>query len=94
LTEPFPRLANRPFHTTSARADRLVCPDADDRPSCLLEVGISAPVTRDVGLDLLPPPFRVRLRPGHVFRAAVPEATVDEDSNSGTRENDVGAPAS
>jgi hypothetical protein len=69
-----------------------VLPYAHDLPAGLREksVGLAIAIARP--RDLVAPPISVVFRPRHVFGAAMPEATVDEDGNSETREHDVCTP--
>lgn len=69
---------------------RLMCPGLHDSPACGFELVVSASIACLVSLDLCPPPRCVCLRPSAMFRTAVPETTVDVDSDTLTREQDVG----
>lgn len=54
-------------------------------PTCRIHVAFSVPG------DFGPPVVRIRLRFDVVLRAAVPEATIDEDRDACAREHDVGS---
>lgn len=68
---------------------RLVLPHADDRPAERGESCVRLPVALDVAIELRRPVVGVGLRRSAVDRAAVPEAAIDEDCDTGTREDDV-----
>jgi hypothetical protein len=69
--------------------NRLMLPDPHHRPACLLECGCLSPIalTRTADLGLPERPI------GHwhlaMFRAAVPEAAIDEHRHASPRKDDV-----
>ena len=69
---------------------QLMLPDAEDTPAEGAEGAGDEAVAGAVGGDLLPPEGGVRLRRRGVQRAAVPEATVDEDGEAVCPEDKVG----
>jgi hypothetical protein len=64
-------------------------PNADNAPPGFGQLPICIGVSAAIRVDLLAPPFRVRLWPRAVFGAAVPEATVYEDRDTKAREGNV-----
>lgn len=64
-------------------------PDAEDGPAAFPQGGIYATVAGLVARDLGQPEGGAGPRPGGVFRAAVPEAAVDEDGGFQPRKNEV-----
>lgn len=64
-------------------------PDADHQPATISEPIVGVGIALDVGEDLGPSKFLVRLWPGAVFRTTMPEATIHEDGNLGASENDI-----
>jgi hypothetical protein len=83
--------SNNSFRCRSAQI--LVFPEADNHPAEAEHLGVRISISSNVGLDLLSPVCRVRLRSGVVLRAAMPEASVDEDRKLLAREHNVGASA-
>ncbi len=71
----------------------LVLPDAYDRPAGLNEQTVCVAVAAPIGLDLLAPEFSVVSRPGGVFGAAMPKASVDHHSHARFGEHEVRAAA-
>lgn len=69
----------------------LVLPCAKNAPTCGGEPRVRVDIARTIGLDLCPPEFSVCLGPGRMHRAAMPEATVDEDDHARTDEHNVSA---
>jgi hypothetical protein len=67
-------------------------PDAQDRPTPSTQALIGIPIALSIGLDLVAPPFGVRLRPGSMDGAPVPKASVQEDSQPRSWEDDVHRP--
>lgn len=67
----------------------FVLPEAEDLPAASRELCIHTTVPPNVSVQLLRPPLLVRLRPGCVFGAAMPETTVDEDSHVQLPPHDV-----
>jgi hypothetical protein len=67
-------------------------PETQDQPAASTQFSRPSEIALAVATDLLHPVDEVRLR--HVavatFRAAVPEATVDEDGDFGRPEDEVG----
>jgi len=80
---------DRLAHPVRDQCGILVLPGAQDSPSRLDKPTISVAIPGAIGLDLRPPPVRVCLGPGDVIRASVPEAAVDVDGDSPSREDDV-----
>jgi hypothetical protein len=72
----------------------LMLPDTHHRPSLRPKPPVSVAVATTVAGELGGPELGVRLRVGGVLWAGVPEAAIDEHSNSLTREDDVGPSAS
>src|SRR5205807_1572554 len=70
----------------------LVRPHADRKPAGFCEACIRILVSPPIALDLFAPPLGVGSRPCSMLRAPVPEAAVDEDSDSCRSEDDVGTP--
>lgn len=70
---------------------KFMLPDAEDGPAAFPQGGIYATVAGLVARDLGQPEGGAGPRPGGVFRAAVPEAAVDEDGGPQFRENKVGS---
>lgn len=64
-------------------------PDADDLPSSLTKPLISVSVSRSIGFDFAPPIFCIVFGPGCVDRAAVPEASIDENRDTRTGKNNI-----
>lgn len=64
-------------------------PDANCSPAHVEQFPVNAPVTRRVSLDLGSPELGVRLRRSVMLRTSMPEAAVDEDSESGSWKHDV-----
>ena len=79
--------------TGGCSVDVLVLPDADDGPANLSKtlVGVAIPLT--IGLNFFAPEGGVALRLRCMLGTSVPEAAIDEHSNTGGSENDVDAPA-
>jgi hypothetical protein len=72
--------------------DWFVLPHAHDLPAGLCEKSVGLAIAIACPRDLVAPPIPVVFRPRHMFGASMPEATVDEDGNSETREHDVCTP--
>lgn len=72
----------------------LVLPESEHEPACVEERGVGFAVAHNVSLELRSPVAGVRLRCRRVFRAAVPEAPVDEDCDAPSGEHDVGTSTS
>jgi hypothetical protein len=70
-----------------------VLPNSDAEPSCFSEPPVGVLVAQHVGLSLLGPKVGVRDRCGVVLGAAMPEASIEEDSNFGRRKNKVSSPS-
>lgn len=64
-------------------------PNPHDFPSRSGQSLIGVAIASSIGLDLVAPEFSIVLRPSPMLWATMPEATVDEDGCSCTRENDV-----
>lgn len=67
----------------------VVLPHSYDRPAGRGEAEIHFSISGHVSLKLGLPVIAVRLRGGSVLRATVPEATVDEDSDLLSREDNI-----
>jgi len=67
----------------------FVLPDVQRFPPHRGELGVVAPVSLDVAVELPFPPLGVRLRNGHVLGTRVPIATVDEHRHAKTAEHEV-----
>lgn len=72
----------------------LVLPDSDDAPAAGPKGSVRIGVAGPVGNDLATPELRIGPRPGSVLRATVPEASVDEDSDSRPAKDDIGSTSS
>jgi hypothetical protein len=81
---------NYRLNAFSRIADMLVSPNADDAPTRSAETLIGICVPGSIGFDFFTPKLRVVFGPGSVFRAAMPEAAINEDGDFGARKNDVG----
>lgn len=81
------------LHSVCGIDDVLVLPNSETAPPVLFEERVDSSITFSVGVQLVAPPLTVVLRKRGVFRAPVPEATVDEDGHSCSREHEV-SPAS
>lgn len=68
-------------------------PEAQNRPTCLIQQHVESRVTAPVGTDLLRPVLGVGLGGRVVLQTAMPKATVDKDSNLRSREHKVGSKA-
>jgi hypothetical protein len=68
-----------------------VLPEPQHRPPAGPQQGVRVPVPTYVGFDLRPPPRSIRLRPGRMLRAAVPKASVHENSHLVGDERQIGA---
>lgn len=66
-------------------------PDVHGPPPENPQLIIDTAVTLPVPLDLVDPPVPVCLRDSEVVWAAVPEAAIDEDSDTDPKQDDVGA---
>jgi hypothetical protein len=71
----------------------LVLPNADHGPTKGFERDIGLLISAAVGPNLLSPPSRVRFGRHAVIGAPMPEASVDEHNDAGTREHDVDSPS-
>lgn len=67
----------------------LVGPKPEDQPTCCLQQRCGLDVPRTVGFYFEAPEVCIGVWPSVVLRAAVPEATVDKDSNLGAGEYEV-----
>jgi hypothetical protein len=67
----------------------LMLPDSEHSPTELSQASVGVTVSLLVLADLLSPPRRIGLRLGAMFRAAVPEATVDKYGKSRVGKNDI-----
>lgn len=76
-----------PDNTQRWTANDLVFPETKYLPSFLTKTGVSATVSFAVSKKLLLPPTTVSLRPAPVPSTSVPEATVNEHSESPAPEN-------
>lgn len=72
---------------------RFVLPDTYNVPACLFQELIGFVIALTVLLDLVGPIVGVCLSDRVVIWASMPEASVEEDGNPGSRKNDVGSPA-
>ena len=72
---------------------RFVLPDTHNVPACLFQELVGFVIAPTVLLDLVGPIVGVCLGDRVVVWASMPEASVEEDGNSSSRENDVGSPA-
>lgn len=70
----------------------VVLPHAHDGPSLLLKGERLLTIPVDVQAKLFGPEFGSRTRPTVVLRAAMPEATINEDGNLGSDEHQVRSP--
>ena len=70
----------------------LMLPETDDLPSGLPQPRVGVGVAGAVRLELAAPPLGVRLGPGTVLGAGVPEAAVREDGHPSPREENVRPP--
>jgi hypothetical protein len=74
-------------------ASRFICvfmtPDTDYPPAFGLELPVGVGIAGAIGFDLGPPPRSIRLRPGPMCRAAVPEAAIDKNRHTGQTEDNV-----
>ncbi len=84
-----PSLADHTKYLGGRNHGRLVLPNADDVPAIFPQPYFGAAIALDVGSELGCPPLAVGLRMSGVDRAAVPEASVDEDRDLGGAEDDV-----
>lgn len=69
----------------------FVLPHANHVPAGGLEEAVDPPIPLDIRRELGRPPRPIVRGDGCVLRAAVPETTVDEDSDLRWPENDVGS---
>lgn len=67
-------------------------PDVYRQPPLLHELSILAVITLGVLVELRTPPVAIVLWQGAVFGTSVPEAPVDEDSDTPSSEHDVRRP--
>lgn len=67
----------------------LVLPDANNRPTQLLQSVVGVTISLNIRLQLCAPPFAVRGRPRSMHRAAVPKAPVHKDGQSRRCKDDV-----
>jgi hypothetical protein len=67
----------------------LVLPEAKNRPPGGGKQGTCLEISFNVAVELRPPILAVRLRGTAVIRARVPEAPINEDGKSRTREGDI-----
>ena len=74
-------IENRPPRALVAIEEGTSSPRISKPSNPGLAGGIRISVPSDVGLNLLAPPGRVRLRPSRVPGAPMPKAAVDEDQN-------------
>ena len=80
-------------HSSCGFGRILVLPHPHDGPARLAQPAIGVCISGLVRLKLLPPPVLVRARHRAVIRAAVPEASVDEDGDPRPAEDEVGPSA-
>jgi hypothetical protein len=66
-------------------------PKPQHGPPAGSQQSVRVPVPTYVGFDLRAPPLGIRLRPGRMLRAAVPKASVHENSHLGGDERQIGA---
>jgi hypothetical protein len=66
-----------------------MAPNTDHPPAFGLELPVGVGIAGAIGFDLGLPPRRIRLRPGPMCRAAVPEAAVDKNRHTGRTEDNV-----
>jgi len=78
-------------HSLSDVRRRLVFPSSENHPAVDLKPLIRIAVAFTIAPNLLSPERRVRSGDGVVFRAAVPEAPIYEDSDLLTRKDQVGS---
>lgn len=64
-------------------------PNPQNGPAQLVKTPIRVTVALLVGLDLIPPPCGISLRPGTMDRTAMPEAPIEKNSNARTWEGDI-----
>jgi hypothetical protein len=69
-----------------------VFPNPNRHPTGTSETIVGIDITAPVLLNFRPPPVGVRLWPGSVRWAAMPEAPIDEHGNPGLREHQVRFP--
>ena len=81
--------AYRSLYPVSRFANVFVFPYANNSPACLFELGVSVPIAPNIGLDFYTPPICIVLGPGAVFRAAMPEATIEKHGDPMRWEGDV-----
>src|SRR5262245_26348792 len=74
--------ANDVLNPVCGVRDIFVFPDAHDRPTLFFQQRIGVSIAPLVGLNLIPPPFGVVLRPSSVFGAAVPKTAINEHRHS------------
>lgn len=72
---------------------RLVRPQPKHGPAGLTESRVVSSVSRDVRIELRPPPGAVRLRVRPVFWASMPKTAVDEHGDAPPREDRIGSTA-
>jgi hypothetical protein len=65
-------------------------PNPNDQPASLRETPIRIFVPFLVRFDLATPEFGIRFRPSTVHGAAVPEASINENSDTGRNKGQVG----
>lgn len=78
-----------PFDTAHRGDQVFVLPNSNYSPARLAQSPVGISISRDVCVDLGPPPCGVVLGAGAVDRAPVPEATVDEDRDARRGKGDV-----
>src|SRR4051794_33338127 len=71
----------------------LVFPHTDHCPSRIEQRSVGSSIASLIGVNFLSPPRRVRLRPGCVLWAPMPEAPVNKDRNPCPREYQIGSPS-
>lgn len=79
------------FDPISSVRRRFVFPNTYHVPACVGQAVVRVSVAHHIGLNLLAPEGGIRLGPGSVLRAAMPEAAVDEDNHARWAKDDVGA---
>ena len=72
------------------RGEVVVLPNPKDQPACLQKTPVRILVPLLVRFDLATPEFGIRFRPGAMRGAAVPEASINEYSDTGRNKSQVG----
>lgn len=82
-------VANDPFDPICCLDDVLVLPNPYHGPARISKPSIGVSIALDIGLDFCSPPHGIVLWPRAVLGASMPEASVQEDGNSGDRKGNV-----